>query len=287
MWQAHAANIIHRDIKPENVFLATGDHDLVAKVLDFGIAKMSSPGGNAPQTRVGFFMGTVEYCPPEQVLGDAAGPQADVYALGATLFHLLVGHAPFTGDSTEIAVAKTTRAAPRLQDARSDVPRHVAALVDSMLALQSSDRPTMAEVLDRLTGTPPAGRAIVERHSSPMVEIPHHMRNAAITLVGVATITLALFALWPSSGSPRAPVREVTVTPLPAAPPAPVPEPPAPSLAPAPAPAAINVQPPRPKHPVSPKPAVIDKPVAPPKPIPSHAGERPPDVMIADPFGAQ
>ena len=246
--QVHAAGITHRDIKPENVFLTTSEHGATAKVLDFGIAKMADPNG--PQTRAGFFMGTVAYCPPEQILGDSAGPAADVYALGATMFHVLTGHTPFTGDSIEIATAKTNSAAPTVLSARPDAPGHLAALVDEMLALHPADRPTMAEVLERLVASAPKTLAVPERRPRwPFV-------------VGAIAIVATLVMLWPASApppitvpppiakpQPRVVAPTLTITPLPDPPP----------------PAA------------KPKPVIRKR-----APKVEHTGS---DVIIADPFG--
>lgn len=96
---AHANNVIHRDIKPANLMLPnTGG----VKVADFGLARaLASESG---LTMTGAIMGTPDYMAPEQAQGVSVGPKADVYSLGATLFHLFVGRPPFTG-SSPMAVA--------------------------------------------------------------------------------------------------------------------------------------------------------------------------------------
>lgn len=96
---AHANNVIHRDIKPANLMLPnTGG----VKVADFGLARaLASESG---LTMTGAIMGTPDYMAPEQAQGVAVGPKADVYSLGATLYHLFVGRPPFSG-TTPMAVA--------------------------------------------------------------------------------------------------------------------------------------------------------------------------------------
>ncbi|MCL4731259.1 MAG: serine/threonine protein kinase, partial [Planctomycetes bacterium] len=96
---AHANNVIHRDIKPANLMLPNNGG---VKVADFGLARaLASESG---LTMTGAIMGTPDYMAPEQAQGVAVGPKADVYSLGATLFHLFVGRPPFAG-STPMAVA--------------------------------------------------------------------------------------------------------------------------------------------------------------------------------------
>src|SRR5690606_30800149 len=96
---AHTNNVIHRNIKPANLMLpSTGG----VKVADFGLARaLSSESG---LTMTGAIMGTPDYMAPEQAQGESVGPLADIYSLGATLYHLFVGRPPFSG-ATPMAVA--------------------------------------------------------------------------------------------------------------------------------------------------------------------------------------
>ena len=91
---AHSARIFHRDVKPDNV-LVTGDN--VPKLLDFGVARLLARTSAKASTRVG----TVQYMAPEQFQG-AAGTNADLWALGVTLYELLTGEKPFTGEFAEV-----------------------------------------------------------------------------------------------------------------------------------------------------------------------------------------
>ncbi len=113
---AHSRGVVHRDIKPENIMLGPFGETLV---VDWGVAKTRSDfggdqadasgvapsGSDSSLTRPGAAVGTPRYMSPEQALGEVetVGPASDVYGLGATLYCLLVGHAPFPdGDITEV-----------------------------------------------------------------------------------------------------------------------------------------------------------------------------------------
>ena len=106
---AHSRGVLHRDIKPGNVMLAgaddappdrnsTDDEELVPKLTDFGLAKLTEQDGG--ETRTGAVLGTLAYMSPEQAEGRLAelDSRTDVYALGAILYELLTGAAPYLGN---------------------------------------------------------------------------------------------------------------------------------------------------------------------------------------------
>ncbi|MHC4505505.1 MAG: serine/threonine-protein kinase, partial [Planctomycetota bacterium] len=93
---AHAAGVVHRDIKPSNIMI---DAEGRAQITDFGLAKPVE--GDTQYTRTGTTIGTPAYMPPEQAKGDVAAitPQSDIYSIGAVLYELVTGVAPFEGPS--------------------------------------------------------------------------------------------------------------------------------------------------------------------------------------------
>ncbi len=97
------AGMIHRDIKPANILIAgsdKGESGHIAKIIDFGLAKMVGQAEQAGLTMTGMVMGTPFYMSPEQIRGEkSVDLRTDIYALGATMYHLLTNHLPFPGTS--------------------------------------------------------------------------------------------------------------------------------------------------------------------------------------------
>ena len=116
MHVAHQHGVIHRDLKPANVLFAA---DGTLKITDFGLVKRLE--NDSGQTRTGSILGTPSYMAPEQARGDgqAVGPAADQYSLGAILYELLTGRPPFQGtsvlDTLEMVRSKEPVAPSQLQ----------------------------------------------------------------------------------------------------------------------------------------------------------------------------
>ena len=135
---AHAQGIVHRDIKPENILLQ-GDHALVA---DFGIALAVHQAGGARVTQTGLSLGTPQYMSPEQAMGEKViDARADIYALGAVTYEMLVGEPPFTGPSVQAIVARLMKEDPRsIVDQRKAVSDGVEYAVMRALEKLPADR---------------------------------------------------------------------------------------------------------------------------------------------------
>jgi eukaryotic-like serine/threonine-protein kinase len=114
--EAHRKAIVHRDLKPDNVFIARveGHGEPVVKVLDFGIAKVVAPDRRVDQfeTQAGTVFGTPRYMSPEQAQGAMLDGRSDLYSVGALLYQMLIGRAPFTDDDAVVVMAKHIRELP-------------------------------------------------------------------------------------------------------------------------------------------------------------------------------
>ena len=95
----HAAGIIHRDIKPENVLVDASGDEVVLKLTDFGIARLSH---GPALTRQASLLGTPEYMAPEVANSGPATPAADLYAIGIVLYEMLAGRTPFAGEDDHL-----------------------------------------------------------------------------------------------------------------------------------------------------------------------------------------
>ncbi|MEO8450199.1 MAG: serine/threonine-protein kinase [Gemmatimonadota bacterium] len=151
---AHKQGVVHRDIKPENILLANGH----AVVADFGIAR--AEGGPQMLTPTGVVVGTPMYMAPEQMLGDAVGPPADIYSLGCVLYEMLAGEPPFSGRAAHVVMARhAMERVPSVRIVRSAVPEQVEAAIFAAMSKAPGDRPQTAAELTEFFGNRLGGAA--------------------------------------------------------------------------------------------------------------------------------
>jgi serine/threonine-protein kinase len=105
---AHRNAIVHRDIKPSNVRVTRDGKRLHAKVMDFGVARVS----NSDMTATGMVMGTVSYMAPEYIRTGKPDPRSDLFAIGVMLYEVLSGRKPFAGDTTPTILYKIVNEPP-------------------------------------------------------------------------------------------------------------------------------------------------------------------------------
>ncbi len=185
---AHAQGIVHRDIKPENLHLiehgGTGDF---VKVLDFSIAKLPTEMVTAALTRAGSVFGTPHYMAPEQVEGKGAGPQTDLYALGAVLFEMITGEPPFDGPSVIDILLKHVKVPPPvLKVPGGRMPAGLPELVAKLLAKKAEDRPASAsatrdELARIIADLPRDSDAATDNHPAAQQGLPPALPAAVPT----------------------------------------------------------------------------------------------------------
>jgi len=156
--EAHGLGYVHRDLRPRNVFLVNrrGRADFV-KLLDFGLAKLILPDGEAKQTAMGMTFGDPRYMSPEQARGEALDRRSDIYSVGAIAFEMLTGSPPYTGSGTfEILQQHLDAPVPKVRDQRGDCPPWLDAAVQRALAKKPEGRfDTVAQMLEALRAAEP------------------------------------------------------------------------------------------------------------------------------------
>jgi WD40 repeat protein len=207
MAYAHSERIIHRDLKPANVLV--GDFGETV-VIDWGLAKDLSRGDGAEAggaasppatpamdselTRVGAVMGTPAYMPPEQAAGQPVDERADVYALGAILYHLLAGTRPYEGKTSEQVLQRVVGGPPPpLSRRQKHIPVDLLAIVAKAMAREPAGRYATARELAEDLRRFQTGQIVGAYRYSRMELLRRFIRRyrAAVMVTAVALLLLA------------------------------------------------------------------------------------------------
>ena len=189
---AHALGVVHRDLKPENVMVAVdalGDER--ARLLDFGIARLSHGGVNEDLTRAGHIVGTPVYMSPEQIRGGSTDGRSDLYAVGILLYEMLAGRVPFDHRSPlELMRAHAEDPPPPL-----DAPPGLQSVVARALAKAPEGRfRTAADMVEALR------RALPDESSVRTAEMPAARTAPVLTVPAVEVVGPPSTLTWVLGG---------------------------------------------------------------------------------------
>lgn len=193
----HAAGLLHRDVKPSNILLRP---DGVPLLTDFGLVRDTS---STLRTEAGQFVGTAAYSPPEQLRGREIDARADVYALGATLFHALTGRLAWTGTSPgEILRQMEDSPAPRLRSALPGASRDLETVLAKAMDLEPARRyasaDDLADDLQRVLDVRPIAARPVGVTGRTIKALRRHRRAVLGASVGGGVVLLVAIGalLW-------------------------------------------------------------------------------------------
>ena len=196
--EAHRLGIVHRDLKPGNIMI---DKEGNAKIMDFGIARTLAAAGT---TVAGAIIGTPEYMSPEQVDGKEADRRSDIYALGVILFEMIIGRAPFEGDTPfSIANKHKSEPPPIPKKLVPQIPDGLNKLILRCLEKEKAKRyQTAEELVADLTAVEealPKGERIVAKPkitNARTVTVKFQPRKLIIPIAAILILAVAGYVLW-------------------------------------------------------------------------------------------
>jgi serine/threonine-protein kinase len=209
--EAHRAGILHRDLKPSNILVGRGeDGALRPYVMDFGLARDWTTEG---ATETGAVLGTPYYMPPEQARGEVGrlDRRADVYSLGASLYHVLTGEPPIPGSNGLEVLNNIATVEPRaLRAVDPDLPVDLEAIVMKCLEKDRSARydsaRALAEDLDRFLG----GEPVAARRAGVWYRLGKRLRKhrRLAVVMGAAVVVSGAALGWGIKARGEAAARE-------------------------------------------------------------------------------
>ncbi|MDB4962542.1 MAG: serine/threonine protein kinase [Myxococcales bacterium] len=247
---AHAAGVIHRDLKPENIFLIPEEDGVRIKLLDFGIAKLSTSSTSASRTATGMTMGTPLFMSPEQARGMQIDAASDGYSLGILAYSMVCGRTPFEDEASPVEVlhAHINKPPQPPRELDDTIPIELEDVILRLLAKAPAARPPLAEVRHRLkrvaagsipgvsfesvtgVGATPGSRYA---SSASMASVPRRSRwivPAVIGALALAAVTVVAYrATRPAPAGPAVPMTTAPAPALASGTPSPAPEPAPPS----------------------------------------------------------
>ncbi len=196
---AHNHHVVHRDLKPANVLVGSFGETVV---IDWGLAKDLRGASDEPavplgvladsggfETAAGSVMGTPAYMPPEQALGQAVDESADVYAIGAILYHAFCGQAPYSGSASAILEKLQREPPPPIETRAPGLPADLCSIVAKAMARVPLDRyATAKELADELRRFQTGRLVASHRYSLREMLLRWVRKNRAVVGLGVASL---------------------------------------------------------------------------------------------------
>ncbi len=137
-----AHHLVHRDVKPANIIVQKSG---AAKLVDFGIVKMTDR--TCSLTTEGIILGTPYYLSPEQTYQTSVDIRSDIYSLGATYYHMVVGEVPFPGDNPIDVIQQRLHHTPKPNKTKPDLPKEINNVIEKMMHCKKEKRQTTAAEL--------------------------------------------------------------------------------------------------------------------------------------------